>query len=102
MKTKLALLALALTAVSGAFAGQPRVIYDAKGHILAVVRDNQQAAVPVTRPALKSCCDTRTNVMPAPSGKGVNVTKSIVCNTGCAAPHAGKNCTAAERKQCAN
>jgi len=30
------------------------------------------------------------------------VNKSIVCNTGCAVPHAGKSCTTAERKQCAN
>jgi hypothetical protein len=103
MKTKFALLAIMLSAVSGAFAGQPasRVIYDSKGHILAVVRSDATANAPA-KPSLKPCCDTRTNVMPNPSGKGVNVTKSIVCNTGCAAPHAGKSCTAAERKQCAN
>ena len=105
MKTKLALLAVALVvsfSSTSAFAGQPtRVIYGPKGNILAVVRADSTPSTPA-KPAFKACCDTRNNVMPNASGKGVTVTKQTTCNTGCAAPHAGNNCTAAERKQCTN
>lgn len=53
-------------------------------------------------PAFKSCCDSKTRYTTNGIKNGVVVNKSIVCNTGCAVPHAGKSCTAAERKQCAN
>ncbi|SKA85236.1 hypothetical protein SAMN02745166_01120 [Prosthecobacter debontii] len=54
------------------------------------------------KPVRMSCCDTKTSYRTAPGGRGLQVNKSIVCNTGCSAPRAAKNCTAAERKQCAN
>lgn len=54
------------------------------------------------KPAFKSCCETKTRYTTNGIKGGIVVNKSIVCNTGCAAPHAGKNCTAAERTQCAN
>lgn len=106
MKTKLILLAVALVvsfSSTSAFAGQPatRVIYGHKGNILAVLRNDSTPSTPA-KPAFKSCCDTRNIVMPNLSGKGMTVTKSITCNTGCAAPRAGKNCNNAERKQCAS
>ncbi|MBB5036360.1 hypothetical protein HNQ64_000594 [Prosthecobacter dejongeii] len=49
-----------------------------------------------------SCCDTKTSYSTTPGGRGLQANKSIVCNTGCSVRHAAKNCTAAERKQCAN
>lgn len=106
MKTKLALLAVALVvsfSSTSAFAGQPasRVIYGPKGNILAVVRGDSVPSAPA-KPAFKACCDTRNNVLPNISGKGMTVTKQTTCNTGCAVPHAGKNCNNAERQQCAN
>jgi hypothetical protein len=54
------------------------------------------------KPAFKSCCDTKTRYTTNGIKNGIVVNKSIVCNTGCDAPHAGKNCTTAERTQCAD
>jgi len=53
-------------------------------------------------PAFKSCCETKTRYTSNGIKNGIVANKSIACNTGCTVPHAGKNCTAAERKQCAN
>ncbi len=93
MKTKLTVLAVALvvgfssiTANANPWKGLPPSV----------------TAKAPTRPAFKSCCETKTSYSTALSGRGVHANKSIVCNTGCSAPHAGKNCNAAERKQCAN
>lgn len=94
MKTKLTLLAVALVvsfSSTSAIAGRDFNYFPVTP---------PKASAPA-KSAFKSCCDTSNMVMPNPSGKGVTVTKRIDCNTGCSAPHVGKNCTAAERKQCA-
>ena len=93
MKTKLTVLAVALvvgfssiTASANPWKGLPPAV----------------TAKAPTKPVFKSCCETKTSYSTTPSGRGIQANKSIVCNTGCSAPHAGKNCNAAERKQCAN
>ena len=93
MKTKLTVLAVALVA----------------GFISITASANPWKGLPPsitakapTKPAFKSCCATKTSYSTAPSGRGIQANKSIVCNTGCSVTHAGKNCNAAERKQCAN
>lgn len=95
MKTKLALLAVATIvgfSSTSAIAGRDWNYFPATP---------PKASAPA-KPAFKSCCDTKTSYSMAPSGRGLQANKSIVCDTGCAAPHAGRNCTAAERTQCAN
>ncbi|MFZ2281072.1 MAG: hypothetical protein WAW39_24950 [Prosthecobacter sp.] len=51
---------------------------------------------------LKSCCNTSTRYTTGPGKGGVQANRSVACNTGCNAPHNGKNCSTTERKQCAN
>ncbi|MBX7210155.1 MAG: hypothetical protein K1X78_17685 [Verrucomicrobiaceae bacterium] len=95
MKTKLTLLAAALIvgiSSTSAFAGRDWNYFPAAP---------SRTSAPV-KAAFKSCCDTRNVVMPNASGKGVTVNKNVTCNTGCAAPHAGKSCDTKERKVCAN
>lgn len=94
MKTKLTLLAVALlvsfgstTASANPWKGMPPNFAP-------------KASAPA-KPAFKGCCDTKTSYTTNGIKNGIVANKSIVCNTGCAAPHAGKNCDATERKQCA-
>ncbi|HBJ85049.1 MAG TPA: hypothetical protein DDZ88_14495 [Verrucomicrobiales bacterium] len=95
MKTKLTLLAATLLV---GFSSASVIANPWKGLPPSFAPKASAAAKPV----FKSCCDTKTSYSTVPSGRGLQANKSIVCNTGCAAPHAGKNCNAAERKQCAN
>lgn len=95
MKTKLTLLAVALVvsfSSTSAIAGRDWNYFPVTP---------PKASAPA-KPAFKSCCETKTSYSTAPSGRGLQASKSIVCNTGCAAPHAAKNCNNAERQQCAN
>jgi len=93
MKTKLTVLAVALvvgfssiTASANPWKGLPPSV----------------TAKAPTKPAFKSCCETKTSYTTNGIKNGLVANKSIVCNTGCTVPHAGKSCSATERKQCAN
>lgn len=95
MKTKLALLAVTIlvgfsstTALANPWKGLPPGFHT--------------PARSSSAPAFKSCCENKTRYTSNGNKSGIVVNKSIVCNTGCSAPHAGKNCNAAERKQCAH
>ena len=95
MKTKLALLAVTIlvgfsstSAIANPWKGLPPGFHT--------------PARSSSAPTFKSCCDSKTRYTSNGIKNGVVVNKSIVCNTGCAVPHAGKSCTTAERKQCAN
>ena len=93
MKTKLTVLAVALvvgfssiTASANPWKGLPPSV----------------TAKAPSRPAFKSCCETKTSYTTNGIKNGIVVNKSIVCNTGCSTPRAGKNCNTAERRQCAH
>ncbi len=96
MKTKLTLLAVALVV---SFSSTSASANPWKG--LPPAFNTPKASAPA-KPAFKSCCETKTRYSSNGIKNGLVVNKSIECNTGCAAPHAGKNCNNAERKQCAN
>jgi hypothetical protein len=100
MKTTLAILISALASTVGAFADQP--VFNSKGALIYIKHDTLQATASTASAAFNACCDTRNYVTPKPSGKGVDVTNRIDCNSGCTAPHAGKSCDNKERKVCAN
>jgi hypothetical protein len=99
MKTKLILLAATLVvgfSSTSAIATPPGM-----GFYAVKVTPAVQAAHAARGPGLMSCCNTSARYTTGPGKGGVQANKSTACNTGCDVPHAGKNCSTTERKQCA-
>lgn len=96
MKTKLTLLAVAFVV---SFSSTSASANPWKG--LPPAFTTPKASAPA-KPAFKSCCENKTRYTSNGIKNGLVVNKSIECNTGCAMPHAGKNCSKTERQQCAN
>ena len=100
MKTKLTLLAATLiVGFSSTNASASPTGWDFYG---AKVTLSVSAAHAAKTPSLKSCCNTSTRYSTGPGKGGIQASSSTACNTGCDAPHAGKNCSTTERKQCSN